>query len=57
MLDKILKKLGLVRISKIKEWEDFCTKNQDDTPQNSDFMFDCGCCNAFNFINDRIKNF
>jgi hypothetical protein len=57
MFDKILKKLGLVRISKIKEWEDFCTKNQDGTLQSSDFMFDCGCCNAFNFINDRIKNF
>jgi hypothetical protein len=57
MLDKILKKIGLVRISKIKEWEDFCTKNEDGTPQNNNFMFDCGCCNAFNFINYKIRNF
>lgn len=54
-MDKILKRLGLVRISKIEKMLNECELNhQAIRREANEFYFDCGASSVINYIRNRL---
>lgn len=55
-MDKILKRLGLVRISKIEKLLNECeSHHQALRRQVNEFYYDCGASSVINFIRNRLR--
>lgn len=55
-MDKILKRLGLVRISKIEKLLNECELNhQVKSRLYNEFYFDCGASSVISYIRNRLR--
>lgn len=59
MANKILKKLGLVKISTIEKWLQECKDNHSSVENGSQKMtehyYDSGACSVINFIKHKLN--